>query len=219
MINCFLIFLLFPVFYGFLLEPSASNAQGISDKHFTTLMDLLVEERKARQRLEESVTQIYGELVNKTAGPSKTCQLCQGEVIKLKQMISSLERNLEQVVNKNLHLSGKFDNVSDRLRIIENQSSEYHSKLNAFMKVPANNSSLDLSFLKTDSENLRNQVNTLTLKQFAREQDFLALLNQTLSVKSELSAISHYHNRSMEQLLKTVHNEGTSVVFFSCLYK
>lgn len=208
---------------AFLLEdktPLPNN--GLTDKHYIAVMDLLLEERKNRQNLEIAVTQLHQELLAKTSGLPKLnstnniFEKCNAELQGLKNKTDKIQdelnaanTKLEQEIS---YLRQNFSKLQIEVRLklnsFENKSiddmNRVQNDLNSLKQLKAIDQLQNVYKLQNQFETIQHQVQSLTSVQSARGQDFLALYNQTLGIKSSLKQsmidLSNNHTDSMTQL-------------------
>lgn len=206
---------LIPFLSAFLLDdktPSPNN--GLSDKHYIAVMELLAEETKARQQLEVAVTELHRDLVTKTSNiasfqnQENIIKDLRGKLQHMENKTDMLEQNQQHLKSENVAISKGYSAIQQRYLILErnystiqsqhvqllqklsvreNKSAEIVKELNALKQLKAIGHLQDIHALKSDTETLKSQVHSLTANQAARGQDFLALYNQTLAFRSDLA--------------------------------
>ncbi|XP_071138738.1 uncharacterized protein [Mytilus edulis] len=206
---------LIPFLSAFLLDdktPSPNN--GLSDKHYIAVMELLAEETKARQQLEVAVTELNRDLVTKTSNiasfqnQENIIKDLRGKLQHMENKTDMLEQNQQHLKSENVAISKGYSAIQQRYLILErnystiqsqhvqllqklsvreNKSAEIVKELNALKQLKAIGHLQDIHALKSDTETLKSQVHSLTANQAARGQDFLALYNQTLAFRSDLA--------------------------------
>ncbi|CAC5420839.1 unnamed protein product [Mytilus coruscus] len=207
---------------AFLLEdktPLPNN--DLTDKHYIAVMDLLLEERKERQNLEIAMTQLHQEPLAKTSRLPKLnrtknfSEKCNAELQALKNKTDQIqdELNAENTkLKKELsYVQQNFSKLQLEMRLelnnIENKSiddiNRVQNDLSSLKQLKAIDQLQDVHKLQNQFETIQHQVQSLTAIQSARGQDFLALYNQTLEIKSSLKQsivdLSNNHNDSMTQ--------------------
>ncbi|XP_076081724.1 uncharacterized protein LOC143052554 [Mytilus galloprovincialis] len=230
---------------AFLLDDKTTPSQNVVAAHqYSTLMGLLTDEMKARKHLEEVVTQLNTEVISKTL--NITNNLGQANLIiadlqtKLQNMEIKLEQSVQQQKMENAALLQSVSSLQKVNSIIQQNYSfiqqnytmllqNYstlqveHDDLKNKLITHENKSAettMEITALKTDIQTLKHQVHTLTTKQSARGQDFLALYNQTLEFRSDIARdiinLSSHYNDSIDEHFNHLQNaHGTTYVRWS----
>lgn len=93
----------------FLLEDKTPMPNtDLTDKHFIAVVDLLLEEKKARQHLEVAVTQLHQELLTKTSHlptPNNVTEKCKADLQAMKNYTDNIQGELTaeiKVLKENL---------------------------------------------------------------------------------------------------------------------
>ncbi|CAC5368944.1 ROCK2 [Mytilus coruscus] len=206
---CFLLFVSVVKVTGFLLEdktPLPNN--DLTDKHYIAVIDLLLEEKKARQQLEVAVTQLHQELLTKTYhlptpnGANNLTENCKADLQAMKNYSDNIQGELTAEIKLLKHehsllqqnfskLQLEITDIRIRFKNFENRSIEDSRKvqndLNSLKQLKTIDQLQDVHTLQTQFETIQRQVQSLTITESARGQDFLALY-QTLGIKIKFNA-------------------------------
>ncbi|CAG2185288.1 unnamed protein product [Mytilus edulis] len=157
---------------GFLLDstksPQAEN--GISESHFTTLLKLLVDERKSREQLENVVLRLQQELSNKVSS-SDHCNCKSAEITE------ELNNNTEQLKTELGYLRKEFDT----LQLQCGQFDKHVSSNRAYTERPTQGTG-DLKELKGTADletilGLENKTNHLEVKVYNMELSLQSIVS------------------------------------------
>ncbi|VDI60945.1 Hypothetical predicted protein [Mytilus galloprovincialis] len=235
----FLFVVLFPSKLDtFLLDdktPAPNN--GMSDHHYNAVMELLAEEIKYRRQLEVAVTQLHREMVaqtlnvtsslhqtnliteltekvqrsdNKTYMLQNTVQQLKDENVAIRKNCSDIRMSYSMINSDHKQFISEIHRLTEKLFAYENVSNEMTNELTALKQLI---SVIDNKYGKTlqlETQTLKQEVSALSASQAARQEDFLALYNQTTSYKAQLSQnisnmYSHF-NDSMHEVMDSIYN-------------
>lgn len=223
---CFLFVISVEQVTSFLLEDKTPMPNtDLTDKHYIAVVDLLVEEKRARQQLEIAVTQLHQELLAKTSHLpipgvyTNVTEKCKEDLQAMKNNSEYIQRELTAEIKLLKHehsllqhnfsiLQLENSDIKRTLKNSENRSIEESQKvqndINSLKQLKAINQLQDVHTLQTQFITIQRQVQQLSSVQSARGQDFLALYNQTLGIKTSLTQsitdISNNHNDSITEL-------------------
>ena len=214
------LFVIFGSCQGFLLDgntQTATSGTSLDDKRFNTLMDLLIEERDSRSKLEAAVkrellalrqeitkcqcgngngghTQIIdqGSLANDT----KTLE---EEIIHLKRDQELLKTEVAGLIQNNTVLKDKIELLEQNLTTMENTKSDLNFRN-------------ETNRLEKALQMTNNKLNAVTNDVDARKQDFIALFQRVQSTDQRLEnstkSLEASQNRSFVELQKEILREG-----------
>lgn len=188
--------LLLPSLCAFLLEPNnqqiSTREQLVSGNHYLTMSGFLEAQQKQHRDTEElhktmddTISVLTSQLQRKFADLEKklindvkkneTCRADDG----LEKKIKELENNYTTLLyelNISKDENGKMKN---QLSILKNETSAIDDRVKNVEKWRNIQSLQDLQTVKQQIQSLNAQTKSLSQNQFARNQDFLALYNQT----------------------------------------
>ncbi|CAG2237639.1 unnamed protein product [Mytilus edulis] len=223
-----------PFLNGFLLdEKTPTPNTKITDDHFISVIKLVAEETKAKHELETVVAQLHRILLSKTCNNSeqrdqiKLIMALKHEMQGLKNKTDILEQNVHQLkfensafaqnysilLRTNSQLKLDHERFKQKLNSYHNQSSENFKHLNDLKQAQTKGKLQhvkDINILKTNTEALTKQMNSLRSNQVAGGQDFLYLINQTLVFRSDvghdIAKMSAHNNDFMQGIMQIVQN-------------
>ncbi|CAG2187059.1 unnamed protein product [Mytilus edulis] len=226
-----------PFLNGFLLDDKTPTPNTkITDDHFISVIKLVAEETKARHELETVVAQLHRILLSKTCNNSeqrdqiKLIMALKHEMQGLKNKTDILEQNVHQLkfensafaqnysilLGTNSQLKLDHERFKQKLNSYYNQSSENFKHLNDLKQAQTKGKLQhvkDINIVKTNTEALTKQMNSLKSNQVAGGQDFLDLINQTLVFRSDvghdIAKMSAHNNDFMQGIMQIVQNSYT----------
>ncbi|CAC5420840.1 unnamed protein product [Mytilus coruscus] len=214
----------------FLLEDKTPMPNSdLTDKHYIGVIDLLLEEKRARQQLEVAVTQLHQELLTKTShlptpnGDNNVTEKCKADLQVMKNYSDNIQRELTAEINLLKHEHSLFQqnfstlqlensDIKRRLKNSENRSFEeskkFQNDINSLKQLKGIDQLQDVHTLQTQFETIQRQVQLLSSVQSARGEDFLALYNQSLKMKSILTQTTDVSNNHSDSIIQ-VRNDLT----------
>lgn len=217
----------------FLLNPGTTPSDGLTESHFITVMNLLLEEKQQRQHLEFAVNKIYQDLLASIANTTNEVRNMQTskqyfeqtigystdrlrksykdlltDFVNLKEDNKQLRLQLFKSNNDTKDLGKKYDEIQQSFISLKDENKQLNQELNQSrdIMVHLKENVESLTHLKSinqlqDVKDLQkganatgnhlrvidSQLNKITATQQARDQDFLALYNQTVSSQTALT--------------------------------
>jgi len=189
-----LLFLIFVSCQGFLLDgntQTATSGPSFDDKRYNKLMDLLIEERRSRSKLETAVAQellaLRQEIAkcqcgNGNGGQAQTInqgsltndtKALEEEIIHLKCDQALLQTRVASLMQNNKVLKDKVALLERNLTTLQNK--------NCNLNIRNDTSHLAKALQMTD-----NKLNAVINDENARKQDFIALLQKVQSTEQRL---------------------------------
>lgn len=176
---------------GFLLETSINNASNstLGNKQYVTFTEFY----KTKNEQQNDVTFLRHQMDRMKTDSDKTLNLLTSQI---QQKLASLEMNetielnklqriIRELQEKNTQLQHNFDNLQGKYTAIENEllvSQKTTAKLVVDVQALEQLKSVqDLKGLKEEVQSIRSQTHLLAFNQQARNQDFLALYNETIN--------------------------------------
>ncbi|VDI80972.1 Hypothetical predicted protein [Mytilus galloprovincialis] len=221
--TCLLILIYIRFCESFLLEGTTTiPSNGLSERHYTILLqqysqvlNMLVEERQLRQRLEESVTQMHTEFTNKIN------HLILNETENLKTELTSVENNY-------FNLKQDFDNLKKDYTAIQKElasskilANQLKNRVNVLSHLKAITQIQNMDNLVNTTNNIlrqvrssENEIKALNLKQQARNQDLIAMHNQIRIIENTLQNELRVLGCTKLVYLHLILNENGNIVSF-----
>ncbi|XP_063442683.1 uncharacterized protein LOC134722980 [Mytilus trossulus] len=210
-------FLLFLYTNGFLLDDRTqppTTGQVMTDKHFNMLMDLLAEERHARLKQNNEISQLKSELIATQQGVTSNFHASHSGNDTLKTEFNILKEDMRKMISNYSDLQNKYNLVNaelNELKINNSRTNQFASLLKQELsnvkqlKNVANlqtvvNLTDDSKRLEHELQITNNKMSAIANDVSARKQDFIALFN-----KAELT------ERSLDVALKTIENNFSSL--------
>ena len=213
---------LFTCCSGFLLDdrtqPQTTTIPTLSDKHFNMLLDILVDEKRSRLKLEERVVKLENELLATQKGVTNNYHTgSKNNETRGKQMgtVNALDTKYMTLQSKYDSLHSKFEQLQLNHTSLEKFAFQLQQKLAALeslkgvanlgMIIDARNETnrleLELQMTNNKLSSVENDVN-------ARKQDFIALFNKADSTEHELehaklsinNIMAKYQNQTLLQM-------------------
>ncbi|CAG2212829.1 unnamed protein product [Mytilus edulis] len=189
---------------AFLLDdktPSPNN--GLSDKHYIAVIELLGEETKARQQLEVAVTQLHRDLVAKTsniAAFQDQTNLIKDLKSKLQNMENKtdiLEQKYQQVQSENAAIHKSHVTLQQELFIIKSNYSVLHQIYSGvernYSKLQSQHYQLIQKLLVRENQSAEIVKEITALKQLKaidQLQDISALQTETEALKHQVHSLT-----------------------------
>ena len=207
---------------GFLLNNGAvSSVNNMSDKHFVYVMDQILQDRQNMKIMEKFVLQLQQEMkstkqelmsLKQGNGHLQNQEISQlrNESMTLKQTVTKLQNELAQVKTDNnvLNVNNKqlFMRLQNEISACNNKTLKTSEELDKFTHSTAEqlknatelNANVNSLNKKTDTINV--MINSLTSSYKARGQDFLALLNKTITAEKKMFALVTESNKVSSEL-------------------
>ena len=208
---------------GFLLNNSAvCSGNNMSDKHFVYVMDQILQDRQNMKIMEKFVLQLQQEMkstkqelmsLKQGNGHLQNQEISQlrNESMTLKQTVTKLQNELAQVKTDNnvLNVNNKqlFMRLQNEISACNNKTLKTSEELDKFThstaaeqlkNVTELNANVNSLNKKTDTINV--MINSLTSSSKARGQDFLALLNKTITAEKKIFALVTESNKVSSEL-------------------
>lgn len=196
------------VLEAFLLETNDSH---IGDKYSTNRQFVTVSEfHDVKQVLQHEDNEIRQKVIQIQSDMHQDFKLLTSQ---LKTELSSLNQRLTiceqknesmdltfEVGRKYREIENKYDDLQlsfeklkrqheNDLFVIGNRTGQLEKELEDIKQLKSVNQLLDFRGMQTDVQRLNSETQKLNVKEQARSQDFLALLNQTIVYKKELDQI------------------------------
>ncbi|CAG2246737.1 unnamed protein product [Mytilus edulis] len=200
--------MLISVLEAFLLETNYSH---IGDQYSTNRQFVTVSEfHDVKQVLQHEDNEIRQKVIQIQSDMNQEFKLLtlqlQTELSYLNQRLTVCEqkndsekvtlevnRKYQEIEIKYSKLQLSFENLKRQhkydLSVIGNKTVHLEKKLEDIKQLKSVNQLLDIRVIQTDVQRLNTETQQLIIKEQARSQDFLALLNQTLKFKTELDQI------------------------------
>ncbi|CAG2245680.1 unnamed protein product [Mytilus edulis] len=188
--------LLLPSLCAFLLEPNnqhnSSGGQLVSGNHYLTISRFLEAQQKQHRDTEElhktmddTISVLASQLQKKFADLEKklindvkkneTCRADDG----LEKKIVELEKNYTTLLYELNIAKDANAKMKNQLSVLRNETSSIDDRVKSVEQLRNIQSLQDLQTVKQQIQSLNAQTKSLSQNQFARNQDFLALYNQT----------------------------------------
>ncbi|CAC5387713.1 unnamed protein product [Mytilus coruscus] len=188
---------------SFLLEENTKNpTNDLTEKHYMHVLEMILEEKKFRQNLEISVTQMHTEFKTQIRNlmlDNKTEHVIENKTDFLLQKINDIENKYSSIGQKVVSLQRQLGQVSSDLAKCRNDSYVFRNELAMLKQLKSIIHFQDLNKLNTSVESIKqqlhiydNNINSLNSKQAARAQDFVALLNQTINLQKTVTEQTEY---------------------------
>ncbi|CAC5356546.1 unnamed protein product [Mytilus coruscus] len=208
---------------GFLLDGQTDSSGGLTEGHFITLMKLLIEEKEQRHKLEFAMTQLHSEfesLHKNYSDLQSNCSTILEQYSFLKNETEVLQTNLEEI-NKNkanekifqAHIMRSISDVTSNISKIQKEVDDLAQLKNV-------NQLKDMISLQSVLKTLQQDLQRVKQTQQARGQDFLALYNMTLYLRSLSEAQAHRMSGLSLQLDKNqqqIANVSNAVSLTACV--
>ena len=222
-----LLFVIFVSCQGFLLDGNTQAGTGgpsLDDKRYNTLMDLLVEERRSRSKLEIAVAQEllslrqeiakcqcgngnggHTQTINQGSLTSDTKAL-EEETIRLKRDQALLQTQVAGLMQNSTVLKDKVAILERNLTIVQNRQYD--------LDIRNQTNHLEKALQITN-----NKVSALTNDANARKQDFIALLQRIQSTEQRLEnstrSLEASQNITFLKLQTEIINGGRSKILYN----
>ncbi|VDI24003.1 Hypothetical predicted protein [Mytilus galloprovincialis] len=219
---------------GFLLEPSTNNASNIplGNKQYVTFSEFY----EAKNEQKYDVTFLRHQMDRMKADSDKTLTLLTSQI---QQKLASIEHSfttngkmndtnelqqLQRIVSeledKNTKLQHNFDNLQGKYTAIENElllSQKTTAKLVVDVQALEQLKPVqDLKRIKQELQSIKSQTNSLAFNQQARNQDFLALYNETINNQKNVNYLGKrqelYQNQTQVAFKAMENNYNTCMV-------
>ncbi|CAC5395775.1 unnamed protein product [Mytilus coruscus] len=188
---------------SFLLEENTKNpSNDLTEKHYMHVLEMILEEKKLRQNLEESVTQMHTEFKTQIRNlmlDNKTEHVIENKTDFLLQKMNDMENKYSALEQKVVSLQRQLGQVSSELAKCRNDSYVFRNEFSMLKQLKSINQLQDLNKLNTSVDAIiqqlhiyDNSITTLNSKQEARAQDFVALLNKTQNLQRTVTEQAEY---------------------------
>lgn len=172
---------------GFLLDGQTESSGGLTENHFITLMKLLVEEKEQRHTLELAVTQLHSDFQSL----HKNYSDLENNRSTIFEQYSRLknETELQQIkldeINQNIAIEKIFQaQIMRYVSDLTSNMSKFQKEVDDLAQLKNVNQLKDVTSLQSVMKTLQQGLLQVNITQQARGQDFLALYNMTLYLRS-----------------------------------
>lgn len=202
-IGIFYVLLYFGFCSSFLLDEKTQNpTNDLTEKHYMHVLEMILEEKKFRQNLEESVTQMHTEFKTQIQNimlDNKTGHVIENKTDFLIQKMKDNENKYSTLEQRFVSLQGQLGQMSTDLAKSRNESDFFRNELAMLKQLKSINELQDLNKLNSSVDSIMqqlhiydNSITTMNLKQAARAQDFAALLNKTQNLQKAVADQAEY---------------------------
>ncbi|VDI18562.1 Hypothetical predicted protein [Mytilus galloprovincialis] len=210
--------LLLPYLNAFLLEPNnEQNATGgklMSDNHYLTIARFLEAQQeqhrdteKLHKTMEDTISVLasqiqskFADLERKLVNNVKKNETCRG-VHDLEKKMMELENNYTTVLYELQIAKDENANMKHRFSLLMNETYRVDERVNQVEQLKKVQSLQDLQTIHNQIQSITAQTLSLSQNQFARNQDFVALYNQTsvgfVQAVSRLKHLESFQNVSL----------------------
>ncbi|VDI12562.1 Hypothetical predicted protein [Mytilus galloprovincialis] len=208
---------------GFLLDGQTDSSGGLTENHFITLMKLLVEEKEQRHNLELAVTQLHSEfqILHKNYSDLKNnCSTILEQYTRLKNVSEVHQIRLDEI-NQNRANEKIFQSTIVRsITEVTSNISKIQTQVDDLMQLKNIKQLQDVRNLQLVMKTLQQGLLQVNITQQARGQDFLALYNMTLYIRSlseaqarRITGLSLQLDKNQQQIA----NVSNAVSLTACL--
>ncbi|VDI47632.1 Hypothetical predicted protein [Mytilus galloprovincialis] len=179
---------------GFLLDGQTDSSGGLTENHFITLMKLLVEEKEQRHTLELAVTQLHSDfqsLHKNYSDLENNCSTIFEQYSRLKNETELQQIKLDEI-NQNIAIKKIFQaQIMRYVSDLSSNMSKFQKEVDDLAQLKNVNQLKDVTSLQSVMKTLQQGLLQVNITQQARGQDFLALYNMTLYLRSLSEAQAH----------------------------
>lgn len=212
---------------GFLLETNTPGNQAAGNNHYLTLSEFY--EAKKQEKYDFSV--LRHQMEQMQLDSDKTLALLTTQV---KEKFAALEKNtsgikaendtreLEKLQQKyreleenNTKLEEHVDNLQLKYKQLEdkfsNEIGTLKRKVEMLDQLKVVQQLTDISALQLKVDKIDSQTHSIAVNQQARNQDFLALYNQTIANENNLKAYKIYQQNILKNITNTLYNSTATI--------